>query len=65
MAKGKHAGGRRPGSKNKSTIEHELVEAGAASRIEACSRWGKPGDDTLPVQLLEDDLEALRAEMGA
>ena len=30
-----------------------------------CNRWGKPGDDTLPVQLLEDDLEALRAEMGA
>jgi hypothetical protein len=29
-----------------------------------CNRWGKPGDDTL-VQLLEDDLEALRAEMGA
>jgi len=37
----------------------------AISRIEACNRWGKPGDDTLPVQLLEDDLEALRAEMGA
>ena len=26
-----------------------------------CNRWGRPRDDTLPMQLLEDDLEALRA----
>jgi hypothetical protein len=26
-----------------------------------CNRWGRPGDDTLPMQLREDDLEALRA----
>ena len=25
-----------------------------------CNRWGRPGDDTLPMQLCEDDLEALR-----
>ena len=29
-------------------------------RIE-CNRWGRPGDATLPMQLLEDDLEAIRA----
>jgi hypothetical protein len=29
-----------------------------------CNRWGRPGDDTLPMQLLEDDLEALRASRG-
>jgi|SRR6516225_7232627 hypothetical protein len=65
MARGRHTGGRKPGSKNKATIERELAEGSAISRIEACNRWGKPGDDTLPVQLLKDDLEALRAEMGA
>jgi len=26
-----------------------------------CNRWGRPGGATLPMQLLEDDLEALRA----
>jgi hypothetical protein len=26
-----------------------------------CNRWGRPGHDTLPMQLLEDDVEALRA----
>jgi len=26
-----------------------------------CNRWGRPEDATLPMQLLEDDLEALRA----
>jgi len=26
-----------------------------------CNRWGRPGDATLPMQLLEDELEALRA----
>lgn len=26
-----------------------------------CNRWGLPGDATLPMQLLEDDLRALRA----
>ena len=26
-----------------------------------CNRWGRPGDTTLPMQLLEDDLEALSA----
>ena len=26
-----------------------------------CNQWGRPGDDTLPMQLLDDDLEALRA----
>jgi hypothetical protein len=26
-----------------------------------CNRWGRPEDDTLPMQLQEDDLEALRA----
>jgi hypothetical protein len=30
-----------------------------------CNRWGRPGDDTLPMQLLEDDVEALRARRGA
>ena len=25
-----------------------------------CNRWGRPGDATLPMQLREDDLEALR-----
>jgi hypothetical protein len=25
-----------------------------------CNRWGRPGDDTLTMQLCEDDLEALR-----
>jgi hypothetical protein len=35
MAKGKHTGGRKPGSKNKATIERELIEETAVSRIEA------------------------------
>jgi hypothetical protein len=26
-----------------------------------CNRWGRPGDDALPMQLLEEDLEAIRA----
>jgi hypothetical protein len=26
-----------------------------------CNRWGKPGDKNLVMELLEDDLEALRA----
>ncbi len=26
-----------------------------------CNRWGRPGDKTLVMELLEDDLEALRA----
>jgi hypothetical protein len=26
-----------------------------------CNRWGKPGDKTLIMELMEDDLEALRA----
>jgi len=26
-----------------------------------CNRWGRPEDDTLPIQLVEDDIEALRA----
>jgi hypothetical protein len=26
-----------------------------------CNRWGRPGDKTLVMQLLEDDLKALRA----
>jgi len=25
-----------------------------------CNRWDRPGYNTLPMQLLEDDLEALR-----
>jgi hypothetical protein len=25
-----------------------------------CNRWGKPGDKRLVMQLMEDDLEALR-----
>jgi hypothetical protein len=29
-----------------------------------CNRWGRPGDDRLPMQLLEEDLEALRARRG-
>jgi hypothetical protein len=29
-----------------------------------CNRWGRPGDKTLIMELLEDDLEALR-ERGA
>ena len=51
MARGRHTGGRKPGSKNKATIERELAEGSAISRIEACNRSGKAGDDTLPVQL--------------
>jgi hypothetical protein len=30
-----------------------------------CNRWGRPGDATLPMQLREDDLEALRARWGS
>jgi hypothetical protein len=26
-----------------------------------CNRWGHPGDKTLSMEMLEDDLEALRA----
>src|SRR5262245_56959987 len=26
-----------------------------------CNRWGRPGDKTLVLELLEDDLQALRA----
>ena len=26
-----------------------------------CNRWGRPEDATLPMQLREDDLEALRS----
>jgi hypothetical protein len=26
-----------------------------------CNVWGRPGDATLPMQLLEDDLEAIRS----
>ena len=26
-----------------------------------CNRWGKPGDKTLVMELLEDDLAAVRA----
>jgi hypothetical protein len=29
-----------------------------------CNRWGRLGDTTLPMQLLEDDLEAIRASKG-
>jgi hypothetical protein len=29
-----------------------------------CNRWVRPGDNMLPMQLLEDDLEALRAARG-
>jgi hypothetical protein len=29
-----------------------------------CNRWGRPGDTTLPMQLLEDDLEAIRERAG-
>jgi hypothetical protein len=28
-----------------------------------CNRWGRPGDKTLIMELLEDDLEALRASV--
>ena len=35
MARGRHTGGRKPGSKNKATIERELAESTAISRIEA------------------------------
>ena len=27
----------------------------------ACNRWGKPGDENLVLELMKDDLEALRA----
>jgi hypothetical protein len=27
----------------------------------ACNRWGKPGDEKLVMELMEEDLEALRA----
>ena len=26
-----------------------------------CNRWGNPGDENLVMELMEDDLEALRA----
>jgi hypothetical protein len=29
-----------------------------------CNRWGRPGDATLSVQLLEEDLEGLAASRG-
>ena len=29
-----------------------------------CNRWGRPGDKTLVMELLEDDLEALRESAG-
>ena len=29
-----------------------------------CNRWGRPGDATLPMQLREDDLEAIKARRG-
>jgi hypothetical protein len=29
-----------------------------------CNRWGRPGDKKLIMELLEDDLEALRAVVG-
>ena len=29
-----------------------------------CNRWGGRGDATLPMQLIEDDLEAIRARAG-
>jgi hypothetical protein len=31
----------------------------------ACNRWGRPGDKTLIMELLEADLEALREARGA
>jgi hypothetical protein len=31
-----------------------------------CNRWGRPGDKTLIMELMEDDLEALRkARLGS
>jgi hypothetical protein len=29
-----------------------------------CNRWGRPGDKKLIMELMEDDLEALRANVG-
>jgi hypothetical protein len=29
-----------------------------------CNRWGRPGDKTLIMELMEDDLEALRQSRG-
>ena len=29
-----------------------------------CNRWGRSGDTTLSMQLLEDDLEAIQSEPG-
>jgi hypothetical protein len=29
----------------------------------ACNRWGRPGDKKLALEMLEDDLEALRASV--
>jgi hypothetical protein len=26
-----------------------------------CNRWGRPGDETLALKMMKDDLEALRA----
>jgi hypothetical protein len=28
-----------------------------------CNRWGRPGDERLIMEMLEDDLEALRASV--
>jgi len=29
-----------------------------------CNRWGRPSDKTLVMELLEDDLEAIKASKG-
>lgn len=29
-----------------------------------CNRWGKPGDQNLVMELMEEDLEALRARLS-
>jgi hypothetical protein len=31
-------------------------------KLPYCNRWGKPGDENLVLELLEDDLEALRQQ---
>ena len=50
MAKGRHTGGRKPGSKNKATIERELAESTAISRIEALLKAGVELSSVLPLE---------------
>ena len=45
---------------NRSLVEIDYYGEPLIGCVE-CNQWGRLGDDTLPMQLLDDDLEALRA----